>query len=103
MLNDLGDVMKQSNFPYIGLLLGVSLLLMVMGGRELDINGEPRLPLLMLLLMNEFAFIISAISVFIGIKRMKSSGMDLLLAIVLGLSAVVGVVSIILGLQLWPL
>jgi len=95
--------MNKSNFPYLGLLLGVFLLLTVMGGRELSPNGEPLLPLLMLLLMNEFAFIISAISVFIGIKQMKSNGVQALFAVVVGGCLLVGSFSIFLGVQLWPL
>lgn len=61
--------MKSYNFPYIALGLGLFLMLVVMKGSEPGNEGNTNLPLLTLLFVSEFAFFVTAIGGYIGIKK----------------------------------
>lgn len=101
---------KTYNFPYIALVLGLLLSLMITKGSELDSNtsdGETLLPLLTLLIINECAFFLTAAGTFIGVKHIISTNFKdsskALYIITIVLCALLCIQFLLLGIKLWPL
>lgn len=94
--------MKRINFPYIALGLGLILMLVVVNGREE--RGEATvIPLLSLLVINEFAFFVTAIGAYIGIRQTVSIGIKPVYAITTVFCVLLSIRFLILGIDLWPL
>lgn len=91
--------MKMSVFPLVAMLIGgfiqLVLLMTVSGG------GETAVPMLTLLLMTEFGFIVSAIGAFLGIKRIIAKEHDLKLALPTLACIVISILLAIEGADLW--
>lgn len=98
---------KTYNFPYIALVLGLLLSLMITKGSQLDSNGETLLPLLTLLIINECAFFLTAAGTFIGVKHIISTNFKdsskALYIITIVLCALLCIQFLLLGIKLWPL
>lgn len=95
--------MKTYNFPYIAMILGLLLLLIVMRGSETDAEGITALPLLTLLIINECAFFLTAAGAFIGIKRLLNTGFQAFYSATTLLCILLTIQFILLGIKLWPL
>lgn len=95
--------MKTFNFPYIALGLGIVLMLVVMKGSELNSEGATTIPLLTLLVVTEFAFILTAIGVYIGTRHMLSTGIKTVYMTVTIICAILSVRFLFYGIGLWPL
>lgn len=98
---------KTYNFPYIALVLGLLLLLLVTKGSQLDSNSETLLPLLTLLIANECAFILTAAGTFIGVKHIISNNFNVsskaFYTITVVLCTLLSIQFLLLGFKLWPL
>ena len=93
--------MKQS-FPWLALVLGLLLALLL--GRFSPLNPEtgPTLPLLTALLISEFGFIVTAIAAFLGAKdiaRRQARARTILVAVG---NALWAIGFLVMGLKLWP-
>ncbi|MDT8370980.1 MAG: hypothetical protein RQ783_03180 [Gammaproteobacteria bacterium] len=95
--------MKTMHFPYIALSLAIMLLLVVFKGSQFDNNGTTFLPLLTLLIMSEFAFFVTAIGSYIGIKQLLTTGFQAVYAMATLLCLILSVRFLLLGFSLWPL
>jgi len=95
--------MKTINFPYLALGLAATILLIVIRGGQLDAQGNTTLPLLTLLVMSEFAFFVTAIASYIGIKHLFAAGFKLLYAVTTLLCLVLSLRFLYMGVMLWPL
>jgi len=99
--------MKTINFPYLALVLGLFLLVIVDRGSQLGGDGETALPLLTLLIINECAFFLVAAGTFIGVKHLKSINfkftLNPLYTITTLLCFLLTVQFTLLGIKLWPL
>lgn len=95
--------MKTINFPYIAVVLGFLLLLIVMRGSETDADGVTALPLLTLLIINECAFFLTAAGSFIGIKHLRTIGFQAFYSATTVLCVLLTIQFILLGIKLWPL
>ena len=95
--------MKTINFPYLALGLAATILLIVIRGGQLDAQGNTTLPLLTLLVMSEFAFFVTAIASYIGIKHLVATGFKLLYALTTLLCFVLSLRFLYMGIMLWPL
>jgi len=95
--------MKTINFPYIAAGLGLMLMLLVTKGKVLGSDGETLLPLLTLLVVSEFCFIVNTIGVYIGIKQIKAIGFQALYTVTTLLCALLAVRFLFIGVALWPL
>lgn len=95
--------MKTINFPYIAVVLGLIILLMVIRGSETDADGITALPLLTLLIINECAFFLTAAGSFIGIKHLLATGFKAFYAATTLLCILLTIQFILLGIKLWPL
>lgn len=99
--------MKTINFPYIALALALFLLLVVTKGSETGSDGVTALPLLTLLIVNECAFLLTAVGAFIGVKYLKSINYKIslkpLYTITTIMCLLLTIQFIIFGIKLWPL
>jgi len=94
--------MKTRNFPYLAGSMGAFLLLVVIFGSRSTDESSTVLPLLTLLIVNEFAFFVTAIGGFIGIRYMRSSRFHLRYGIVTALCLLLSAVFIWQGIKIWP-
>lgn len=95
--------MKAAHFPFIASTIGLIMLIAVTFGRTTNGDGTTSLPLLTLLLMSEFALIVSAIGVYTSYKEMKLNGRTLPYIVTAVLCSLLCVLFVVLGIKLWPL
>ncbi|MDQ6954636.1 MAG: hypothetical protein Q9M20_04255 [Mariprofundaceae bacterium] len=95
--------MQKINFPYLALPSGILFMLLVVMGSEINASGETRIPILSLLVMNEFAFFVSASATYIGIKQIQNIGSKAAYIAVTGGCGLLTLCFIFLGIQLWPI
>lgn len=94
--------MKRINFPYIALFLGVPLFLLLVFGSRAGTDGATQLPLLTLLMVSEFAAIVTAIGAYIGLQELVSGGIKPMILISTLFCALLAVQFAIRGFELWP-
>jgi len=95
-------MMKKTAFPWIALGLGLTLLAILVQAGATVRGGPYLLPLLTLLLMNEFGLIVSLIGAGIGFSAARKPGTPRAL-----LFAAIGCILLVLafawlGITLWP-
>lgn len=95
--------MKTFNFPYIAAAMGLFLSLVIVKGSVLADDGYTTLPLLTLLIVNEFAFFVTAIGAFIGVKNIIALGIKPAYTAVTILCILLCIKFIFSGIELWPL
>lgn len=93
--------MTASKFPSLALGLGLVLALILLASGATDPTGEHRLPLLLLLLMSEFGFIVTAAGAFVAARVGQRSGFRFaLVSTALGCAAL-SIGFAVIGLALW--
>lgn len=95
--------MKTINFPYIALSLSSLLLLLILKGSEVGADGSTEIPLLTLLVFNEFSFFVTVIGAYIGLKECRASGFKSIYALASILCLLFSIGFMLLGIKLWPL
>ena len=95
--------MKKIHFPYLAAALGLTFLPVIILGNAVGEDGVRALPLLTLLIMNEFGFFATAAGIYIGVQHIRAAGIKPLYGL-----ATVGCVALLiafttLGIELWPL
>jgi len=95
--------MKVIHFPYLALVLGIVMLLIVSIGRQVGPDGAVALPLLTLLVISEFAFFATGFGAYIGFKHSLAVGFKPIYSLVALLCAALSVRLMLLGIDLWPL
>jgi len=95
--------MKKAHFPYLALPLGLLFALIITIGSEATGDGTTRIPLLSMLIMNEFAFFLTASATYIGIRHIQKTGFQAIYGTASILCFVLTLSFIVLGLKLWPL
>lgn len=94
--------MTSARFPTLALSVGLVFALVLLAAGGGDPAGEHRLPLLMLLLMSELGFIVTAVGAFLGLRELRREGLRLAtLSVALGCAAL-AVGFVVMGLALWP-
>ena len=94
--------MKKSNFPFIAFGLGLFLMGVLVKTGASDPEAESVLPLLTVLIISEFGFIVMAIAVFLGARTLAKNGFEIVLAIVTLLCSMLGVEFMLIGIANWP-
>lgn len=94
--------MKKTNFPFIAFGLGLFLMGVLIKTGATDPVAELALPLLTVLIISEFGFIIMAVAVFFGGQTLVKNGFEIVLAIVTLLCAMMGVEFMLIGIAHWP-
>ena len=94
--------MNKSNFPFIAFGLGLFLMGILIKTGATDPAADLVLPLLTVLIISEFGFIIMATAVFVGGRTLVKSGFEIVLAIVTLLCGMMGVEFMVIGIGHWP-
>ena len=94
--------MNKGNFPFIALALGLALMGVLYKTGATDPGTELLLPLLTVLIISEFGFIVMAVAVFLGGQTLVKNGFDIVLAVVTLLCGMLGVEFLLVGLEHWP-
>ena len=94
--------MNKSNFPFIALALGLFLMGVLFKTGAANPDVELILPLLTVLLISEFGFIVMAIAVFFGVQGLSKNGFDIVVTIVTLLCGMLAVEFMVIGIQHWP-
>lgn len=93
--------MKKEAITWVALGLGLAIVLMALPASMPGADGKRALPLLTLLFLAEFGFVVTALGAGLGVRRLRESGLRFAL-----LAAVTGCVLLAfvfawLGLSLW--
>ncbi|MET0085336.1 MAG: hypothetical protein ABW082_02410 [Sedimenticola sp.] len=94
--------MKKHNYPFVALGLGITLLLIVHVGNEINSAGTPAIPLLTLLVINEFGLFATAIGSYIGIRHTMETGLKPSYSIITGCCLLLALYFMFMGIALWP-
>ncbi len=94
--------MKKTNFPFIAFGLGLFLMGILIKTGAADPGAELVLPLLTVLIISEFGFIIMAVAFFLGAQTLVKTGFEIVLAIVTLLCGMLGVEFMLIGVAHWP-
>ena len=95
--------MKLTALPYLAVGIGVPLMLIIIRGSETGGDGNTAMPLLTLLVVSEFAFFVTAIGAFIGLKHIRAVGVQPLYALASVICVLLAIRFMWLGIKLWPL
>lgn len=89
-------------FPWLALGTGLLIFIVLVQSGAIDPDAEPALPLLTLLILVEFGFLVTAIGAGVGLRTLFRQGFSVAtLGVVLGCSAL-AVGFLWLGVMLWP-
>jgi len=92
----------ESNFPFIALGLALFLMGVLVTTGAASPGAENVLPLLTVLIISEFGFIICAIAVYLGGQTLLKQGFDVVLAVVTLVCGMLGVEFMLIGIAHWP-
>ena len=94
--------MNKNQFPFFALGIGLLILLLVMKGSEIGDDGTTTIPLLTLLIVSEFAFFVTAVGAYLGIRQVQADGMKPLNVVITLFCMLLSVGFLWLGVILWP-
>lgn len=95
--------MKTQNFPVMALALALFIQLLLPLAGTVDSKGETMLPLLTLLLIAEFGFVVALIGVYIAARQQLKHGFSPIGAGIAVLTAILAISLLLQGIELWPL
>jgi uncharacterized membrane protein len=95
--------MKIAVFPYLAVALGILLMLIVIQGSSGGAEGSAAIPLLTLLVISEFAFFVTGIGVYIGIKHFRNVSRKPVYIGATIICALLAAGFLWMGFELWPL
>ena len=93
--------MSKANFPFIALALGLALMGVLYKTGAADPDAELMLPLLTVLVISEFGFIVMAVAVYMGALTLIRNGFDIVLGVVTLLCGMLGVEFMLVGIAHW--
>ena len=94
--------MNKANFPLIALALGLALMGILYKTGATDPETDVLLPLLTVLIISEFGFLVMAAAVIVGARTLMQSGFDIVLGVVMLVCGMLGVEFMLVGLAHWP-
>jgi heme/copper-type cytochrome/quinol oxidase subunit 3 len=94
--------MKTHNFPFIASGLGLFLMLLVLNGSQAREDGATAIPLLTLLIVSEFAFFVTAIGGYLGIRHILANGIKPAYGLATLVCALLAILFLWMGIMLWP-
>ena len=94
--------MNKTNFPFIALAIGLFLMGVLFKTGAANPDAELVLPLLTVLIISEFGFIVMAVAVYTGVRSLAKNGFDIVLAVVTLVCGMLGVEFMLTGIQHWP-
>lgn len=95
-------MMQNFSYPWLALGLGLLVAFGLLQSGALPADGDYALPMLTMLIINEFGFFVTAIGAGVGINKLRAGGFRLpMLLATLGCS-VLAAGFLYLGIQIWP-
>ena len=94
--------MTKANFPFVALAIGLFLMGVLYKTGATQPGAELVLPLLTVLIISEFGFILMAIAVFLGGQTLVQNGFEIITAVVTLVCGMLGVEFMLIGLNHWP-
>lgn len=94
--------MNKTNFPFIALALGLFLMGVLFKTGAADPDAELLLPLLSVLIISEFGFIVMAIAVILGVQTLVKNSFDIVLAVVTLVCGMLSIEFMVIGIEHWP-
>ena len=101
--NQLTIIMQKFPFSFIATVLGLMLLALVIAAAPETADAPPKIPLLAMLIVNEFGFIVTAIGVFTGSKTILNTSRDKYIIASVFCCALLSIKFLLTGLSYWPL
>jgi len=93
---------NRATFPYVAVMLGGFLMMVVLLTDGAHVKWGYRLPLLTLLLISEFGCIVTATGAWLGIQQLMKSRFTLLMIAVTAACAMMAPAFAVLGTGYWP-
>lgn len=93
---------KREAVTWLALGLGLAIAMVALPGSQRDESGITALPLLTLLLLNEFGFILAATGAVLGVGQLRRTGLRFALLAAVAGCVLLAVLFAGLGLSLWP-
>ena len=94
--------MGKLSFPWLALGMGLLAAVGLLSSGVLSANASYALPLLTMLIVNEFGFFVTAIGAGVGINMALKDGMQKTLLMVIIGDAILAVCFLFLAIRLWP-
>jgi len=94
--------MKIQAFPWLALSLGLLIMVLLLGAGALQPVSDQALPLLTLLIVDEFGFFLTGIGAWIGVRSLRTDGMRASLLITSVACVLLSAGFLLLGVRLWP-
>ena len=94
--------MGNLSFPWLALGLGLLVAVGLLSSGVLSPDASYALPLLTLLIVNEFGFVVTAIGAGVGVNRLLKDGMQTPLLMVIIGDAMLAACFLFLAIRLWP-
>ena len=95
--------LQKTPFSLIAIVLGIMLLVLLITSAPEITGGEPKLPLLTLLIVSEFGFMVNAIGVFTAIKTLINTGTNQFIIASAICCTLLAVKFMMIGISYWPL
>ena len=94
--------MNRFSFPWVALILGAIIAIVMLQSGALDSGGERALPLLTLLIVAEFGVFVTAIGTVLGVRTLLDQGFAPLLFVITLCCGLLSIGFLYLGFTLWP-
>lgn len=94
--------MGKLNFPWLAMGMGLLVAVGLVAAGVLSPDGKYDLPLLTMLIVNEFGFFVTAIGAGVGINSLLKQGMQPTLLMVTLVCGLMAVGFLFLAIRLWP-
>jgi hypothetical protein len=94
--------MNNISFPWLALGLGLVVAVGLMMSGVFSPEGTYKLPLLTMLIVNEFGFFVTAIGAGLGINTLLGKGMNPVMLGVIIADGLMAAIFLYFGIQLWP-
>lgn len=94
--------MGNLNFPWLALGLGLLVAAGLLSSGALSSDGNYSLPLLTMLIVNEFGFFVTAIGAGVGINLLLKDGLQTPLLMVVVGCAIMALGFLYMAIRLWP-
>lgn len=95
--------MKNKPFSLIAVVLGLPLMVLLINTAPEFAGGEPKLPLLTMLIVSEFGFVVTAIGAFTAVKTILNTGMNQFILAGAIVCAGLSIKFMLIGISYWPL
>jgi hypothetical protein len=95
-------MIQKLSYPWLALGLGLLVALGLLQSGALAFDGNYALPMLTMLIINEFGFFVTAIGAGVGINKLRTGGATSALLLATLADGLLAAGFLYLGIRLWP-